>query len=144
MYNQRKRRKPSQYIPPRGIKLHRKKKFEPVLETKSGIKVRSKYEVTTANYLYNNSIEFLYEPLMILGGQQYRPDFYLPEYNLFLEICGYNHMPYYRDRSAYKYETYKRHGLQFIFIYYNGKGSLEKIIKEELEKFSVVFSETQE
>ncbi|PJA29786.1 MAG: hypothetical protein CO189_01490 [candidate division Zixibacteria bacterium CG_4_9_14_3_um_filter_46_8] len=123
---------------PRGIKLPRKLKFEPTIETDSGVKVRSQYEKRCADFLFRNQIKFQYEPLMLLGGRKYRPDFFLPDHNLFLEICGYNHMPYYRDRTEQKRKIYERNSLNAIFIHYNGTGSIENIIKSELQKYGVI------
>jgi len=126
-------------IPPgkRGIKIPRKKKFEPVIPTLSGVSVRSQYEKICADYLYQHKINFRYEPLILLEGKQYRPDFFLTDYNIFIEICGYNHMPYYRDRVRWKIQLYRKHDLQTIFIQYNGKGSLKKIIASELDKAGI-------
>jgi DNA helicase-4 len=135
MFN-RKRFKPDGHlVRPRGVKLARRRKFEPELPTVSGVRVRSSYEQRTADYLTKNGINFQYEPLILLDGKQYRPDFFLPRYNLFLEICGMGHMPFYRDHVEQKRRLYQKHNLCAIFIPYNGKGSLEKIIKEELQPY---------
>lgn len=125
------------YDPPRGVKLARKMKFEPTLETNSGIKVRSRYEKTCADYLFENKIVFQYEPLLLLGGRQFRPDFYLPEHNLFIEICGYNHMPFYRDRVAEKRRVYERHKLNVIFIRATSQGSFASYLRDELNRRSI-------
>jgi len=122
-----------------GVRLPRKKKFEPVLNTKSGIRVRSSYEKTCADFLYSHNISFNYEPLILLGGKQYRPDFYLPKFNLFIEICGYGHMPYYTDRVSFKKKVYAEHNMKALFIFYNGKGSLKNILQEELSKYKIPF-----
>jgi len=131
-------RKPGKNIngsarPLRGLKLPRKRLFEPVIETLSGVTVRSSYEKKCADFLYKNNIRFQYEPLMLLGGRQFRPDFYLPDFNLFIEICGYNHHPYYRDRRIYKEQIYKKNALRVVFVNHNGTGNLEEKIREKLE-----------
>jgi len=118
--------------------LPRKKLFEPVIETDSGIRVRSSYEKRCADFLYKNNIRFQYEPLMLLGGRQFRPDFYLPDHNLFIEICGYNHQPYYRDRRIHKEQIYKKNGLRAVFVNFNGNGSLEGKIEKNLEAVGLV------
>ncbi|MEW5924691.1 MAG: hypothetical protein AB1746_11950 [Candidatus Zixiibacteriota bacterium] len=112
--------------------LERHRRFEPKIATKSGINVRSKYEKKCADFLFENNIEFQYEPLILLAGKQYRPDFYLPSQNVFLEICGYNHMPFYVDRTSFKKQLYDKHNLKAIFIYFNGKGRLEEELKKSL------------
>ncbi|MCP4580025.1 MAG: hypothetical protein GY839_00295 [candidate division Zixibacteria bacterium] len=74
---------------------------------------------------------------MILEGRQFRPDFYLPDYNLFVEICGFGHMPFYRDRQAEKQHLYDKHKMKSVFIHYEGRGSLEKLIREKLNDLGV-------
>lgn len=123
--------------PTPGKRLVRKKLFEPVIETESGVRVRSSYEKICADYLYRNNIRFQYEPLMLLGGRQFRPDFYLPDYNLFIEICGYNHQPYYRDRRVYKEQIYRKHNLKAVFVNHNGYGDLEEKIGQKLRPFGL-------
>lgn len=128
------------HVYPSGLKLARRRKFEAVIPAGSA-KVRSTYEKRTVKYLEKNSIKYQYEPLILLEGRQYRPDFYLPDYNLFLEICGYGHMPFYSDRIAKKEKIYEKNRLKAVFIHYNGKGSLEALIKVELEKFGILMSD---
>ncbi len=135
-YPRKRLKKDGKHAYPSGLKLARRRKFEAVIPAGSA-KVRSKYEKRTAEYLEANRIKYQYEPLILLENRQYRPDFYLPDYNLFLEICGYGHMPFYSDRIAQKEKIYEKNRLKAIFIHYRGKGSLEKLIKVELEKFGI-------
>jgi hypothetical protein len=114
---------------------------EPTFSTSANIKVRSQYEKKCAEYLKKRNIKFVYEPLILLAGRQYRPDFFLPEYDLFLEICGYNHMPFYNNRTAFKKRLYQKHNLRAIFIRYNGKGSLDELIQKELDHHLRDYSE---
>ena len=76
---------------------------------------------------------------MLLNGRKFRPDFFLPEYELFVEICGYNHQPYYRDRRIYKEQIYDRNGLKSVFVNHNGTGSLRFRIVEQLKPFGLEF-----
>lgn len=122
----------------RGTRIPRKRKFEPVLETLSGVKVRSQLEKYCADFLHENKIRFQYEPLMLLGGRQFRPDFYLPDHNLFLEICGYNHMPFYRDRISSKKEIYEKHGLQVVFIEGKTPRTMLSLLQKELKARNIV------
>jgi DNA helicase IV len=139
MYKRKRITKTGKPSPRPGVRLVRKRKFEPILETESGVRVRSKYEKRCADFLYLQNISFQYEPLILLAGKQYRPDYYLPQYNLFLEICGYGHMPYYTDRVSFKKKIYEEHKMKAVFIFYNGKGSLEKLLQEELSKYKIPF-----
>ena len=72
---------------------------------------------------------------MILDGNQYRPDFFLPDYNLFIEICGMNHLPFYSDRIEKKRKLYEKNNLNSVFINYNGKGSLIELLEQKLNPF---------
>lgn len=81
-------------------------------------------EKACAEYLTANGIEFVYEPLLLLSGKQYRPDFYLPKLGIFIEICGFTHMPFYRDRMEEKRRVYASQGLNVHFIEIRSKKAL--------------------
>ncbi len=50
---------------------------------------RSNYEVRVAEYLEFCKINFLYESIYFeIGNKKYIPDFFLPEYNSFIEVKG--------------------------------------------------------
>lgn len=121
----------------RGVKLPRVRKFEASLKTTSGTKVRSSYEQVCADLLTQNRIGFQYEPLILIGGRQFRPDFYLPEQNLFVEICGYDHMPHYRDRTEFKKQLYAHNNLKAVFIHYGGDGSLADLLITEFARYGL-------
>jgi hypothetical protein len=55
------------------------------------VKMRSGWEVKTADYLTSKNINWLYESKWIdLGYTKYLPDFYLTDLNLFIEVKGRN------------------------------------------------------
>jgi hypothetical protein len=52
--------------------------------------LRSKYEIAYAKYLDSQNILWMYEEFTFdLGNTTYTPDFYLPEFEKFVEIKGY-------------------------------------------------------
>jgi len=55
-----------------------------------GVKYRSKWEVYIAKLLLYSDIRFLYEPkrFFLTKTLSYLPDFYLPDYNVYLEVKG--------------------------------------------------------
>ena len=55
------------------------------LDTMQGEKVKSIEELTIANFLYLNGIEYEYEKPYPYGEMMYRPDFYLKDYNIWIE-----------------------------------------------------------
>ncbi|MFH1688422.1 MAG: hypothetical protein ABIE70_12995 [bacterium] len=86
-----------------------------------------------ADFLFACRIEFQYEPLMLVGGRQVRPDFYLPGVNLFIEICGFNHMPHYRQRVAEKKKMYSAAQLPSVFIDYHNASQLRQQLAAALD-----------
>ena len=60
--------------------------------TRRGVAVRSGAEKTIADYFTDNYIVYEYEPVL-MGGTNHekvmRPDFYLPEYNVYVEYWGW-------------------------------------------------------
>ena len=63
--------------------------------TLNGINVKSISERNIGNFLFMNQIKFIYEPLVEWvtkddKDKDYRPDFYLPEYKIYIEHWGLN------------------------------------------------------
>lgn len=91
-------------------------KLAPPAVPTSGRPVRSSHEKACVEFLEEHAIRYQYEPLLLLSGRQFRPDFYLPDLGLFIEICGYVHMPFYRDRMEEKRKIYEALGLKVLFV----------------------------
>jgi len=69
-----------------------------------GIWMRSSWEIKYAKYLDKNNIKWLYESKTFdLGNTTYTPDFYLPEFNLYIEVKGW-----WRDDAKKKFEEFKQ------------------------------------
>ncbi len=70
------------------IKL-KKKSYSPNYEkpytSLNGTKVRSKSEQYISNWLYRHSIKFEYEPSVNFRDFDFKPDFFIPEANLYIE-----------------------------------------------------------
>lgn len=65
--------------------------------------MNSTYETSFAKWCDKNNIHWLYESKTFdLGNTTYTPDFYLPEYNLYIETKGY-----WRDDAKFKFELFK-------------------------------------
>lgn len=54
----------------------------------NGEKLKSLEEVYIANFLYMNDIKYIYEKQYPYTSDRYKPDFYLPEYDIYLEHFG--------------------------------------------------------
>ncbi len=73
-------------------KIHLKKNDKNIIPkdgkyftTLDGTKVRSKSEQFIADWFYRHSIKYEYEPLLNIKDFSFRPDFYIPEANLYIE-----------------------------------------------------------
>lgn len=73
-------------------KIHLKKNDKNIIPkdgkyftTLDGTKVRSKSEQFIADWFYRHSVKYEYEPLLNIKDFSFRPDFYIPEANLYIE-----------------------------------------------------------
>lgn len=121
--------------PPAGVRYSRPKLKPPGVSAAGKLNVRSRYEKECVEYFEEQGIDYKYEPLIILAGKQYRPDFYLPGLDLFIEICGFTHMPYYTDRVEQKKQLYSHSGLKAVFIVHTGRGSIKEKLRRALETY---------
>jgi hypothetical protein len=97
--------------------------------TLTGQHVRSKGERVIADYFTRHGIPYYYEAMattddwFIFKSKISRPDFYLPQYNLFVEYWGLVDSPDPRTRDNYirtmrwKMAQYRKNNIRFISIY---------------------------
>lgn len=126
---------------------------------------KSLEEVQIANYLFLNSVNYKYEePYKHKTSDsvyaQYKPDFYLPDYDIYIEHFGLidrnNNVPHwfsgsngqsakekYNGDIAWKRETHTKYETTLIetFSYENKEGVLLENLKEKLENQGVVFKQ---
>jgi Superfamily I DNA and RNA helicases len=144
----------------KGIDFHTlKSKCEPLNmvskakhDTIQGERVKSVEELMIANFLYLNGIEYEYEKPYPHGDVMYRPDFYLTDYDIYLEHFGVDEhnragwlSPFneqkYVDEMLLKRETHKTHHTKLLetYSYYNRDNVLLQKLQEMLEAEQVAF-----
>ncbi|MGY4691013.1 UvrD-helicase domain-containing protein [Salibacterium sp. K-3] len=132
--------------------------------TYQGEIVKSTEEFLLANFLYLNGISYTYEkPYAILTAdekhRQYMPDFYLDDYDIYLEHFGVNEhgrAPHlspveekrYLNEMNWKRQIHQEHGTTLLetYSYYNRQGillqQLEHMLQNEGVEFQPIDSET--
>lgn len=126
--------------------------------------VKSYGEMDIANFLFQNGIQYIYEmsyPVDTRTSEygQYHPDFYLPDYNIYIEYFGVNRKgevpPYfkasheksaselYQDGIRWKRRLHQTNGTQLIELYAYEKleENLIQSLADKLTKAGVVFAE---
>lgn len=87
--------------------------------------MRSSYEVKFAFFLDCSGIEWEYEPIVFdLGNSTYTPDFYIPQWDLYVEIKGW-----WRDRARKKFELFRQ-------VYPNR--TIKVLMKPELQELGII------
>ena len=122
------------------------------LDTIQGEKVKSVEELTIANFLYLNGIEYEYEKPYPFGNTMYRPDFYLKDYDIYLEHFGVDEnnrakwlTPFneekYVEEMELKRQTHKTHNTKLLetYSYYNRNNVLLDKLTEMLSNENVIF-----
>ncbi len=119
-------------------------------------KVKSLEEVQIANFLFLNGINYEYEKLYPFESSNplrkaYRPDFYLKDYDIYLEHFGITRdytVPWlspieaqkYLDGIDWKREFHKQNNTKLIetYSYYNSEGVLIQKLEELLKENGIV------
>ena len=125
------------------------------IRTLKGEQVKSLGECLVANYLFRQGVEYKYEePYAIdtasIEHRQYRPDFYLPDYDIYIEYFGIDRAgqtaPYidaekYREEMVWKCKLHRQNGTRLIelFHYQNSEGTLFDEIDRQLQQFNVTY-----
>lgn len=126
------------------------------LRTLKGEKVKSFEEIEVANFLFLRGVEYEYERDYEINTataehRQYQPDFYLPEYNIYLEHFGINRdgstAPYvdqeeYNAGIKWKRELHRKHNTTLIetYSYMRREGTLARDLERILTKQGVTLT----
>lgn len=128
----------------------------------NGIEVKSYGELDIANFLFQNQVRFLYEepyrlPTATAERRQYQPDFYLPDYDIYIEYFGINRKgrvsdkfkerdgksasQAYMDSMIWKRQTHRQNNTKLVecFAYEKFEGNLLECLKNRLVKMGVEF-----
>lgn len=108
--------------------------FKPDKHTKNNDLVRSTKEVDIANLLRRLGIRYEYEKELILNGERFVPDFYLSDFDVFLEYYGLMNWKVYADRTAYKVKRYSENNVRCIHLFKSSLININRILRFELNK----------
>ena len=105
------------------------------IQARDGTIVQSKGERLIADWLTRHSIAYRYDAkYRIIGEFQIRPDFYLPELDVYIEYWGLS-TPQYK-MSMYKKQTlYQQEGKRLISIYPADLTGLNELMRTKLERY---------
>jgi len=126
----------------RAIQFGRQEVYGQPSVTQRGEAVRSNSEKVIADYFSRSGIRYVYEqPAMTRWGFRRisRPDFYLPDYGVYVEFWGLVNLPDSSARSRYeksmrwKIAQYRRNGICFASLYPSELGILDAAFRAKLE-----------
>ena len=99
-------------------------------------------EKRIAEFLESEGIAFMYdERYRIAGDAVVRPDFYLPEFDIYIEYFGMNTPEYIRNKEKKKF-LYQRAGKKLISISYKDDERLIEVLREKLSRYFRLKSDT--
>lgn len=112
-----------------------KVELQKTIRAKDGTLVQSDGERRIAEILTEMDIPYRYdERFRILDGYAIRPDFYLPEVDVYIEYWGMDTADY-KIGMLKKQKLYQQQGKKLISLYPEDKPKLQERITAKLEKF---------
>lgn len=89
------------------------------IKCENGVWVRSRAEVTINDWLFSHKIRAVYEPDFFYKEdgetKSLHPDFYLPDYNCYIEYCELKTKPYLKKKE-YTQKIYADNGAKVIIM----------------------------
>jgi hypothetical protein len=105
------------------------------IRAKDGTWVQSDGERMICEILESEQIRYRYdERFRILDGYAIRPDFYLPEFDVYIEYWGMDTADY-KIGMLKKQQLYQQQGKRLISLYPDDKPRMRKILVEKLGKY---------
>lgn len=106
-----------------------------ISKTATNIYVRSISEKKLADLLTKYNFKYVYEKKTKVGSYDFSPDFYLPDYDIYIEFYGLIHDEEYNDKHKWKKKQYLRNRLHCIAVYPNHlEWEEKKLIKWLIEQ----------
>lgn len=114
------------------------------IEARDGTVVQSEGERRIAEWLTAHGIGYRYDAkFRIIGEFQIRPDFYLPELDVYIEYWGLD-TPQYKMSMFKKQTLYQQEGKRLISVYPADLRRMSTILTEKLGLFGYAVSRKQE
>ena len=105
------------------------------IRAKDGTWVQSAGERMIAEILTAKNIRYRYdERFRILDGYAIRPDFYLPEFDVYIEYWGMDTTDY-KIGMLKKQQLYQQQGKRLVSLYPDDKPRMKTVLMEKLEKY---------
>ncbi len=112
-----------------------KVELQKTITAKAGTLVQSDGERLIADWLAAHHIAYRYdERYRILSGHAIRPDFYLPELDLYLEYWGMDTADY-KIGMLKKQQLYQQEGKRLVSLYPADKSRLDAVLRAKLALF---------
>ncbi len=112
-----------------------KVELQKTIPIRDGQLVQSHGERIIADFLHTNSIEYRYdERIRIVQGFAIRPDFYLPEFDVYIEYWGMNTTDY-KIGMLKKKKLYQQEGKKLISLTFRDKPQLAEILRRKLGRY---------
>ncbi|NLE66712.1 MAG: hypothetical protein GX608_04745 [Lentisphaerae bacterium] len=106
------------------------------IPTTDGRLVQSAGEKAVANWLARHGIAYRYDDrLRILEGRQVRPDFYLPELDVYIEYWGMDTLDY-QIGMLIKKQMYQHAGKRLISVYPRNLTALDALLTDKLARLA--------
>ena len=112
-----------------------KVELQKTIQAKDGTFVQSDGERKIAEWLSTNKIAYRYdERIRIIEGMAIRPDFYLPEFDVYIEFWGMDTADY-KIGMMKKQKLYQQEEKKLISLYPEDKNNLDMILRPKLDKY---------
>jgi len=115
-----------------------KVELQKTIRAKDGTLVQSDGERLICEILNDENIRYRYdERFRILNGHAIRPDFYLPEFDVYIEYWGMDTADY-KIGMLKKQQLYQQQGKKLISLYPDDKPCLKQTLLDKLQKFKTI------
>lgn len=118
--------------------------LQKTVEARDGTLVQSAGERRIAEWLTQHKIRYRYDAkFRIIGEFQIRPDFYLPELDVYVEYWGMD-TPQYKMSMYKKQMLYQQEGKRLVSVYPHDLPCLDQHLREKLSLFGASVGERSE
>jgi hypothetical protein len=109
--------------------------LQKTIQTRDGTLVQSRGERLIAEWLSQQRLAYRYdERLRLVQGFAIRPDFYLPEHDVYLEYWGLDTVDY-QIGMLLKKKLYQQEGKKLVSLYPEDLPNLDQVLRQKLARY---------
>ncbi len=117
----------------------RQNSMQNMFKAKTGHLVKSRAEMSIANFLFENSIMFQYNSVATWAdSDDFRSSFYIPKLDLYIEYFQFDYLKEYQKAMKLKVKQYERKKKKMVYLTSEEEKNIEEALRVKMKPYVIL------